>query len=173
MRGRYIILLLTISISGCQIDRASDEAQRLYLRIKGKDLSEFKRWNVYLREGKDNVFLFDYIPFENLESRYLIVDNDSIIYKEIFPVGDSLFHHLDKDLLVTSCEREKLIKKLFFDFQSLDIDGISYNKKDSIFLFKRGQIMLLNTVAKNIDITRTERYEMYHEIDSNWYYYEY
>jgi hypothetical protein len=164
--------MLALIATSCNSDKLINEAEKIYLNIKTKDLDLFKNWNIYLRDGKDNVYLIDNIINDSIESRFLLVTKDSIIYKEILPDQDSVFHKLNTEYFNNNMEQQKELFELFVNFKSLGVEEIYYRDNDSIFLIKSGKTVLLYNIGKNEDFIHKKPYNNYKKIEANWYFYQ-
>jgi len=171
MRTLTILILLLI-FQNCNSNEFPSEIKKTYFRNKDKDFSKFENWNIYLREGKTNVYLLDYVLNDKIEGRYLIIDKDSIIFKRIFPHQDSMFYLLNTDSLHRQCGKISLSMNLFLNFKSLEIDAMRYNQKEKLFLLKNDNFTLVRTMKPMEVISNGTQFLNYKKIDLYWFYHE-
>jgi len=171
MRVQQIVFCIIILLTSCNSDKLSFESQKIYNSIRDKDLSEFINWNIYPREGEENVYLFDYLLDQTIKARYLLVIDGNVMYKAIFPANDSIFHILDINCLEKHNDLETQLFNLYTSFNSLDVDALNYNQEDSILILTKGKTILIHILDKNKDVARLKQYKNYEMIDSRWFYY--
>jgi len=164
------MIILIILFQGCNLKDLPSEVKEIYSLNKGRDFSAFENWNVYLREGTTNVYVFDYKVIDKIDARYLIVDKDSLMFKQIFPKQDSLFYTLNPD---SSYNGMSLLNvDLYLDFKSLGVDAIFYVQKNKMFLLKKDKITLVRTMKPSDSISDGVQFINYKKIDPYWFYYE-
>ena len=171
MRTVVFIFLLFI-VQNCNTSDYPSEIKKIYSLNKDKSFSEFTNWNIYLREGKRNVYLFDYMLNNKITARYLVVDDDSIIIKQIFPVHDSIFFLLKTDSPYKDSEKASISLEFFLNFKSLGIDAIFYKQKERLFLLKKDDISLIRSVDPRNKFYDNENFLDYRKIDPHWYYFK-
>ncbi len=171
MRTVVFIFLLFI-IQNCNTIDYPSEIKKIYSLNKDKSFSEFKNWNIYLREGKRNVYLFDHMLNNNIAARYLVVDDDSIIFKQIFPVHDTVFFLLKTDFPYKHSEKTSISLELFLNFKSLGIDAIYYKQKERLFLLRKDDISIIRSVDPRNNFSESVNFLDYRKIDPHWFYFK-
>ena len=171
MRTSAILFLLLI-FQNCNTNEFPSEIKKIYSLNKEKSFSEFENWNIYLREGKSNVYLFDYMLNDKIEARYLVVDKDSIIFKRIFSLQDSVFFSLSTDSLHRHLGKSTISMELYLNFKSLEIDAIFYRQKERLFLLKKDKITLVRTVEPRNNLSDGVHFINYKKIDPHWFYFK-
>lgn len=160
--------LLVLTLLSCKhVDRPND-VEQVYLLNRNKNLSIFKNWDIYYRDGKNNVILFDYYNKEVLEYRYIVAQEDSIIIRELHPNNKLPFYNLEDS---DSSNTNQLSYSQYKKFLDLEVDFLSYRYADDLFIIKKNSSTLIyknNNLKEKGD---TLDYENYIKIDSNWYYY--
>ena len=171
MRTLSILILLLI-FQNCNSNEFPLEIKKTYLLNKEKNFSAFENWNIYLREGKNNVYLFDYTLNDKIEARYLIIDKDSIIFKRVFPLQDSVFFLLKTDSLHKHSGKSSLSMDLYLNFKSLEVDAMFYRQKEKLFLLKKDKITLVRTMKPIDSISNEIQFVNYKKIDPYWFYHK-
>ena len=171
MRTLAILLLLVI-FQNCNSNEFDSDIKKTYFRNKDKDFSKFENWNIYLREGKSNVYILDFELNDKNEARYLIIDNDSIIFKRIFPLQDSIFYLLNTDSLHRPSGKCLLSMDLYLNFKSLGIDAMFYKEKEKLFMLEKDKFTLVHSVKPVESIYNGRQFLNYKKIDMYWFYHE-
>lgn len=164
-----VILLFLLVFHNCNSNELSSEINKIYNLNKEKDFSEFDNWTIFLREEEGATWLFDYTPNNKIEARYLIIQTDSLLVKRIFPLKDSVFHSLNVYASWQQYAEDAFSLNLYLNFRALKIDAISYQQDDSLYLLKKGGIILIHT-KKPTDISTFKKFCNYKKIDSYWFY---
>lgn len=166
-----LIILLAIICHSCTSNELPTLIEEIYTLNRAKEFNKFRNWVIYTREGKDNVYLFDYMQNDQIDTRYLVVHNDTVVFKEIFPKKDTVFHVAKIDSLYYD-NSNMLSIDLYFDFKDLEVDEISYLQNEDLFLLKRNGFTLIHSVKPLDNITNIKRFNNYKKIDEYWYYFE-
>jgi len=169
MRTSVILFLLFI-IQNCNTNDFPSEIKKIYSLNKDKSFSEFENWNIYPRDGKSNVYLFDHMLDNKIATRYLVVDDDSIIFKRIFSLQDTVFFSLSPDFLYRPLEKTTISLELFLNFKSLGIDAIFHRQKERLFLLKKDKISLIRSVDPRNNLSESVNFVNYRKIDPYWFY---
>ena len=167
-----MILLMLLTLPSCNTNDCPSEVEKIYSLNKEKSFSEFENWNIYLREGKNNVYVFDYILKDKIETRYLVVDEDSIIFKQIFPLRDTIFSSLTTDSLHNHSGKPTISIELYLNFKSLEIDAIFYKQKERLFLLKNNKLTLVRTIEPRNNLSDGVNFINYKKIDPYWFYFK-
>ncbi len=167
------ILIIFLFFVGCQAqvnDELSKKVQDTYTLNKGKEFSCFRNWNIFLREGSKEAYVFDYNKNDQTISRFLIAETgDSVVYKQIFPDQDTLFRCLKADTL---CESEIITLNHYLDFKSLKVDALSYIEKNDLFLIEVDDQSLIYSIKALESLSDISRFSSYNKIDEHWFYYK-
>ena len=167
-----VILFLLFIFQNCNTKDFPSEIKKIYSLNKDKTFSEFENRNIYPREEKRNVYLFDYILNEKIAARYLVVANDSIVFKQIFPLQDTVFYLLNKDTLYSHLKKPIISLDLFLNFKSLGIDAIFYRQKERLFLLKKDKNSLIRLVDPRNNLSDSINFINYQKIDQFWFYFK-
>ncbi|WP_081782494.1 hypothetical protein [Prolixibacter bellariivorans] len=165
------IFFLLLIFQNCDTKEFPLEVKKIYSSNKEKPFSEFENWNIYLRGGKNDVYVFDYMLNDKIEARYLVTDGEPVMFKRIFPFQDSVFFSLNKDSLHRYSGKSIISKKLYLDFKSLGIDAIFYRPKEKLFLLKKDKVTLVRTVEPQNRLSDSLRVVNYKKIDPHWFYF--
>lgn len=166
-----IILFLIFGFYNCNSYESSSSIEQIYNLNKGKDFSEFENWTIFLRENESDTYIFDSMPNDKVEARYLVVSKDSLLFKRIFPFQDSIFHSLNAYCSEKQNAKGAFDLDLYSNFKALNVDVISYQQNDSLYLLKKAGIVLLHTKGST-DISTIKQYSNYKKIDANWFYFK-
>lgn len=165
-----IIFLLFVSCQGQIDNELSKKAKETYELNKDKEFSCFRNWNVFLRDGNKEAFIFDYIENDQAKSRFLVTESkDGVIYKQIFPEQDTIFHNLKADTL---CESNIITLNLYVDFKALKIDALSYIQENDLFLIKVDDQTIIYSIKARENLSDISRFSNYKKMDAHWFYYE-
>ncbi len=143
------------------------EINEFYNLHKNKNLNLFKNWHIYQREGQQNAYVFDYLNGEQVERRFYIIEdeNKNIMYKQVFPQSDSIFHELTGNV-----NDKGLTLALFTDFKSLNIKSLNYLNDLNIVQIALNSYSVIYSEVERKDLSGITRFNDYKSIDSHWFY---
>lgn len=136
----------------------------IYLLNKDKDFNNFRNFHIWQRGARNECFVFDYFFNKEFEKRYLICENDTILYKIIFSENQAEFNRLD---LID--DKEYISENLYSEFRDLEIDKLIYDLEDEVFFLTKDGYTLVRS-DKSLDSIK--RFAGYKAIDENWYYFD-
>lgn len=156
----------------CIKDDIPDEIREFYLKNKDRDFKEFLNWKIYPRETDNKSLIFDFCNDDDkiLFRFFVIAENErnEVLYKQVFPNNDSLFHSLKKN---TKDFDYPINIELYKSFMSLEIDALCYLPGNSLILVRLNETISLIYSGPKQDITEMPQFNGYQKIDSHWFYY--
>jgi hypothetical protein len=169
MKRILLIFFLPIFV-GCSSVEISQVVNNVYELCKNKDFQEFIDWNIYNREDQKNTIVLDHIKDSIVDFRYLVIENDSTLCKQIFPETDSLFHKISNEL--NNSNKYSIVANLYFKYKAYSIDALSFRSADSLFILKKDGYNLIYTLKPFNESRYLNRLPNYNRIDSQWYYFK-
>jgi hypothetical protein len=166
---KFIAIAILI-ISTCSSGQKKQVSPTEFIFMnKNGDFSIFQNWKIYPREGKGDVLVCDYYKEDEVNKRYLVFKNNSgeFLYKNIYPVMDTVSHSLEKG----NYTNERIDLELINTFNALNINKLTYVSNLNLYLFDLQETSVIYS-EKDINLTDLKQYEKYVKVDSNWFYYE-
>ena len=135
----------------------------IYENIKNHDLSIFINWNVYIREGLENTYLFDYTDSIEVKERYVVLEMEEVKFKKITSDKDTGFYNLSEDTT---------LHQLYSKFKALSVDGIFWKQSNRLFYLKKDNLTLVYQPVAYEQKPKGEQFKNLVKIDANWYYFK-
>lgn len=152
-------------------DTIVQEVNCFYQENRNKSFEVFKNWNIGVREGEKDLYVFDFVENrENVKYRFIIKKNKDVFFiKNIYPKPDSLFRILNKQDSLSNIYpfSDSYFRNLILRFFSLKAIKI-FDIENGLFLIVKDDITIIYSNVKIEDpLNKYEEYVKFNE--QLWY----